>query len=116
VIVRSKGGVPAVALGAITIQMMEGLQYLHREMHQVRAEARDGRAARGGGRACTAHVHVARVWHGASLAHGLARHVGGAPLTCTCRVGPPRPQRQVHRGLTLILILTLTHDGRSTEI
>jgi len=31
----SNGGVPHEPLGAITLQMMEGLQYLHREMHQV---------------------------------------------------------------------------------
>ena len=35
VINRSEGGVPPVPLGAITLQMMNGLQYLHREMHQV---------------------------------------------------------------------------------
>ena len=35
VINRSGGGVPAGPLGAITLQITEGLQYLHREMHQV---------------------------------------------------------------------------------
>ena len=35
VIERSGGGVPTTPLGAITLQMLHGLQYLHREMHQV---------------------------------------------------------------------------------
>jgi len=35
VIERSNGGVPHGPLGAITIQIVNGLQYLHREMHQV---------------------------------------------------------------------------------
>ena len=35
IIKASAGGVATEALGAITLQMLRGVQYLHREMHQV---------------------------------------------------------------------------------
>ena len=79
-----------MVLGKLAARVLAGLNYLHRERHQVRAHRRHvdvcawhaGRPLRGSRGSCCAHPAMRRAWQGGWCGGGAGG--GGAPTT-RCR-------------------------------